>query len=131
MTADTTSADPTLKAIAGNLLRDARRRLGLTQAQFAERVSLTQSKVSEYESGRRQPTLATVVRLIEAAGLELRLNLSDRDRHDEVLAASLALAPQAQAGWEADRDRWVRNRKTMLALEEMADLPLDRLVGSG
>jgi transcriptional regulator with XRE-family HTH domain len=107
-------------AIAGDLLREARQRVGLTQAGFADRTGLTLVQVSEYESGRQQPTLATVVRLIEAAGLELRLNLAERDRHDEVLAATLASDPQAQAAWEADRDRWVRDRKATLAREDAA-----------
>jgi hypothetical protein len=42
--------------------------------------------VSAYETGRRQPTLPTLLRMLASAGWELRLGLAERDNHDEVLA---------------------------------------------
>lgn len=42
--------------------------------------------VSAYERDLRQPTLPTLLRLINAAGLDLRLHLADLDPHDAVLA---------------------------------------------
>jgi predicted nucleotidyltransferase/DNA-binding XRE family transcriptional regulator len=44
---------------------------GLSQAELAARAGVTQSVISAYESGRRQPALPTLVALIEAAGHEL------------------------------------------------------------
>ena len=61
---------------AGALLRDARRRAGLTQTALAERAGVTQSVVSVYESGRRQPSLPVLVNLIAATGHTLDLTLS-------------------------------------------------------
>jgi predicted nucleotidyltransferase/DNA-binding XRE family transcriptional regulator len=60
---------------AGALLREARYRAGLTQAELARRAGVTQSVISAYESGRRQPALSTLAVLIEATGLELSLGL--------------------------------------------------------
>jgi predicted nucleotidyltransferase/DNA-binding XRE family transcriptional regulator len=57
------------------VLREARLRAGLTQAELASRAGITQSVVSAYESGRRQPSLPVLHSLIEAAGLELRIEL--------------------------------------------------------
>ncbi|MQA34593.1 nucleotidyltransferase domain-containing protein [Modestobacter roseus] len=57
-----------LLASAGDLLKDARRRAGLTQAEIAERAGVTQSVISVYESGRRQPSLPVLVDLIAASG---------------------------------------------------------------
>lgn len=41
--------------------------------------------ISAYERDQRQPSLATLLRLIHAAGFELRMNLEPYDPHDEVL----------------------------------------------
>ena len=53
---------------AGTLLRQARRRAGLSQAELATQAGVTQSVVSAYESGQRQPSIPVLARLIEAAG---------------------------------------------------------------
>jgi transcriptional regulator with XRE-family HTH domain len=42
--------------------------------------------ISAYERGRREPTVATLLRLLHAAGFELRMALEPLDEHDEVLA---------------------------------------------
>jgi transcriptional regulator with XRE-family HTH domain len=72
--------------VAGSLLQLARTRLGLSQTAFADLLGIAQPTLSAYESGRRQPTLPTLLRLLGRAGLELRLELSDLDNHDAVLA---------------------------------------------
>jgi uncharacterized protein len=53
------------------LLRDVRRRSGLTQAELARRAGTSQPVVSVYEHGRRDPTYATLRRLVEAGGERL------------------------------------------------------------
>jgi transcriptional regulator with XRE-family HTH domain len=72
--------------VAGALLLSARTRLGLSQTTFAELLGIAQPTLSAYESGRRQPTLPTLLRLLARAGLDLRMELADQDRHDEILA---------------------------------------------
>ena len=62
-------------ATAGTLLRQARKRAGLSQVDLAARAGVTQSVISAYESGQRQPSLPTLARLIGAAGFELTLGL--------------------------------------------------------
>ena len=56
---------------AGALLRQARRDAGLSQVALAARAGVTQSVISAYESGHRQPSLPTLSALVEAAGYEL------------------------------------------------------------
>ena len=53
---------------AGALVREARGRAGMTQAQLAHRAGITQSVVSAYESNRREPSLPVLLRLIAATG---------------------------------------------------------------
>jgi uncharacterized protein len=65
MTPSTTSA--------GALLREARTSAGLSQVELARRAGVTQSVISAYESGRRQPSLPTLTRLVEATGCGLEI----------------------------------------------------------
>jgi hypothetical protein len=58
----------------GELLRDVRRRRGLTQADLARRAGTSQPVVSAYEHGRRDPTVGTLQRLVDAAGEQLRIS---------------------------------------------------------
>ena len=60
---------------AGTLLRRARRRAGLSQAELGAQAGVTQSVISAYESGQRQPSIPALARLMEAAGFELTLGL--------------------------------------------------------
>ena len=52
------------------VLRDARQLGGLTQAQLSTRSGVTQSVISAYERGRREPGAETFLMVIEAAGLD-------------------------------------------------------------
>jgi predicted nucleotidyltransferase/DNA-binding XRE family transcriptional regulator len=63
---------------AGRLLREARLAAGLTQTELARRAEVTQSVVSAYEAGRREPALSTLSRLIEATGASLCLRVEPR-----------------------------------------------------
>jgi uncharacterized protein len=60
---------------AGTLLRQARKRAGLSQVELANQAGVTQSVISAYESGQRQPSVPALARLIEAAGFELALGV--------------------------------------------------------
>lgn len=58
---------------AGRVLTDARRRAGLTQAALARRAGTSQPVISAYEHGRRDPSLGTLRRLVEAADQRLHV----------------------------------------------------------
>ena len=59
----------------GALLRDARRRAGLSQSQVADRAGTSQPVISMYEHDRREPSIATLTRLVNATGARLRLSI--------------------------------------------------------
>jgi len=65
---------------AGALLRRARVGAGLSQAELAARAGVTQSVISAYESGHRQPALSTLAALIDAAGCELAIEVRPQPR---------------------------------------------------
>jgi transcriptional regulator with XRE-family HTH domain len=58
---------------ASTLLRAARRRADLTQAQLAERAGLSQAEVARLERAGSNPTAATLERLLRATGHRLEL----------------------------------------------------------
>ena len=92
--------------LAAGLIRMARDKSGLTQSQLAELAGVTQQTVSAYETGRKEPTLPTLERLVGAAGLELRIRLEPIDRHDQALQAFLQSLPaKRRAGLEASRQK--------------------------
>jgi predicted nucleotidyltransferase len=57
----------------------------LTQVELASRAGITQSVVSAYEAGRRQPSLPVLRSLVDAAGFALSIELRGLpDRLDEL-----------------------------------------------
>ena len=85
----------------------ARRKAGLTQRELAEKAGQTQQSISAYETGRKDPTLSTLNRLLAAAGLEMRVRLEPIDTHDAALATYMESldGTQRAALEEAQRDR--------------------------
>ena len=74
---------------AGRLLREARKRAGLSQVELALRAGITQSVVSAYESGRRQPSLPTLMDLVRATGMDLVLEVAVPDHRLDRLTGPL------------------------------------------
>lgn len=88
---------------ACTLVRTARRRANLTQAQLAERAGLTQAEVARLERAGSNPTAATLERLLRATGH--RLDLRRLDAVDETqLRERLELTPAGRlAAFEASQ----------------------------
>jgi transcriptional regulator with XRE-family HTH domain len=62
-----------------NLVKEARRRAGFTQAELARRAGVPKSTVGRIESGARVPSTEMVERLVRAAGLDVSVSLSEPD----------------------------------------------------
>lgn len=69
------SARPGGSDEAAGLLRRAREASGLRQSELARLAKVPQSVISAYENGRRQPSLPTLRRLVEAAGQQLAVDI--------------------------------------------------------
>jgi transcriptional regulator with XRE-family HTH domain len=72
--------------IGGELVREARRRAGLTQRELAERAQTTQSAIARLESGRTSPSFEQVERLIKLCGFSMIVELATYDDSDLVQA---------------------------------------------
>lgn len=87
-----------VERLAGNVLRIARARAGLSQRELAEIAHVPQSTIARIESGARQPSLPVLARILAAVDLELRISLDAYDSHDDVLDAQDArLMPAERA----------------------------------
>lgn len=64
----------------GELLRECRRRVGVTQAELAQRADTTQSAIARLEGGRRSPTVRQLTKLLDLLGLDLVLEARERTR---------------------------------------------------
>jgi transcriptional regulator with XRE-family HTH domain len=98
--------------LSGDLLREARLRAGMSQADLAARAGTARSQISRYERGDVLPSLETLRRLIAACGLQLgfRIYNAGADDHDETLIAqTFELTPEERV------DRAVRAVKAVYA----------------
>lgn len=85
-----------MAGIGNDLVREARRRVGLTQRELAERAGTTQSAIARIETGRSTPTFDTVLRLLRLCGLDLDIMLVERDDSDWVQARDMLTASVQQ-----------------------------------
>jgi transcriptional regulator with XRE-family HTH domain len=80
--------------VTAMLIREARRRAGLSQADLAGRLGRPQSSVGRWEAGTRTPSLEVVRDVAEACGLELTLGFARADdSYDWLINRQLELAP--------------------------------------
>jgi transcriptional regulator with XRE-family HTH domain len=90
---------------AAQLLRETRRRHGVTQAQLAARARTSQAAISRIERGLVSPTVDTLATLLDLMGEELSLDGEPIDYgHDRAMIRSnLQHSPeeriQRQASW--------------------------------
>jgi transcriptional regulator with XRE-family HTH domain len=71
------------------LIREARQRAGLTQAELASRAGLLQPAIARWEAGRSAVSLDDVVRLVRLCGLDLEFHVVERDGSDMAQAVRL------------------------------------------
>jgi transcriptional regulator with XRE-family HTH domain len=93
------------------LLREARRQAGLSQAQLARRLGVSQAAVAKLERRNANPTVGTLDRALRATGRHLRLQsvALDRSVDETLIQAQLELTPaerlaQLEAMYEWGRE---------------------------
>ena len=80
--------------VTGTLIREARKRAGLSQAELAARLGRPQSSVGRWEAGLRTPSLEVVREVARACGLELRFGFARADdSYDWLIERQLELKP--------------------------------------
>ena len=101
---------------AGALIREARRRAGLTQAELAGRLSTTQSAIARLERGGTEPSYERVAQAVRACGLELVPQLlADVDADWSVASVNLAVDPETRVRRHQAALRFARAGREALA----------------
>lgn len=78
-----------------DLIREARLRAGLTQAELAKVTGRERSVIARWEQGAVSPSFDNMLEVIEACGLELPLVLVPREgAMDDRLAKNRLLSPE-------------------------------------
>jgi len=93
--------------LAASVLQDVRASSGLTLRALAARAETSHSTLAAYESARKRPTTQTFVRVVQAAGFAIDVELGRRHRgsdelpRGEELVQVLDLAEQFPARHES------------------------------
>jgi transcriptional regulator with XRE-family HTH domain len=96
---------------AGGVVRTARERAGLSLRQLGRLAGTSHSTLSAYEAGDKAPSVATLIRIVRAAGFALDLELSpvavvpDRAARGRELVEVLELADRFPARHEPRLDQ--------------------------
>ena len=95
----------------GSVLREARRRHGITQAQLAARARTSQAAISRIERGLVSPAVSTLATLLDLLGEELVLESRAIDYgHDRtLLRQNLAYSPEERIRRQAEWSRGMRS----------------------
>ena len=64
---------------SARIIREARLRAGITQAELAERAGRHSTVVARWEQGLVAPSVDTLVELVQACGFDLPLEIVARD----------------------------------------------------
>jgi transcriptional regulator with XRE-family HTH domain len=92
--------------LSADLLREARLRVGLTQAELGRRVGRSQSAIARWERGAATPSLETLRELIRGCGLDLGFRLANYDdSYDEWIDRYLELTPLQRLVGATERTR--------------------------
>ncbi|MBA2297991.1 MAG: helix-turn-helix transcriptional regulator [Actinobacteria bacterium] len=95
--------------LSADLLREARLRTGLTQAELGRRVGKPASMISRWERGKVEPSLETLRTLVRACGLDLWLRFANfDDSYVEFIDGYLALTPAERVRGATERVNTLR-----------------------
>jgi len=100
-----------------SILREARLRAGLSQAELARRAGVAKSTIGRIETGARVPSTELLERLVRAAGFELLPTLSEPDPGtDAMFERTLRRTPQQRLADATRAARFVlRGRRALEA----------------
>jgi len=76
--------------LGSDLVREARKRAGLTQSDLAARAGTTESAIASLESGRHDVSLNDVIRLARLCGFDVEVSIVPHDGSDMAQAERLA-----------------------------------------
>jgi transcriptional regulator with XRE-family HTH domain len=103
-------------------MRDARKRVGLTQKQLAERLGVGQSWVSKLESANNDHTFESVIAYLSALGADFEASILLEGQKAKVAAAQLGMTKEEvytviDPVWESTEDLQPKSESNPLEFE--------------
>jgi transcriptional regulator with XRE-family HTH domain len=80
---------------AAQVIREARLRAGLTQAELAARLGRERAQVARWEIGAQEPSFANLRSVVEACGFAFRVEIAEREETPELDSELVVSVPQA------------------------------------
>ena len=75
----------------GNYLYDCRRRTGLTQAQLADKLGVTNKAVSKWETGKAKPSTNQIRKIAVLYGLSVERLLNKREENKKMQISKIVI----------------------------------------
>lgn len=72
-----------LEDVVKNRLKAIRENLKLNQSQFADKLGISQAAVSQFEEGKRVPSIETLDKIAKALGISVVSLLNDENATDD------------------------------------------------
>jgi hypothetical protein len=105
--------------VSGDLIREARLRAGLTQAELGSRVGKPQSVIARWERGDAVPSLEVLRKVINGCGLDLTFHLSRVDDSSAaIIDEHLRMTPAQRLADLLERVRFddqIQNRRRRIS----------------
>lgn len=93
-------------AISGDLIREARLRAGLSQAELGDRAGRDRAQIARWERGAVEPSFETLRGLLRACGFDLSTELVAFEPVDDgALLTTVTLTPQERLQRMLERRR--------------------------
>lgn len=73
------------KVNVGGKIKELRKRRGLTTTELAKRINVSQSTISLYENGKREPDFKTITKIANALNVQPVIFFGDFNEDEEVL----------------------------------------------
>jgi uncharacterized protein len=80
---------------AAQIIREARLKANLTQAELAARLGRERAQVARWETGGQEPSFANLSAAVDACGLSLKVEIAEREATSELDAELETSVPQA------------------------------------
>ncbi len=86
--------------LSGHLIKEARLRAGISQAELARRLRTSQAAVARWEKGRTIPSFEATRRAVRACGLDIYFGMANfDDSYAMHIEDQLRLTPAQRVDW--------------------------------
>jgi transcriptional regulator with XRE-family HTH domain len=105
-------------------IREVRKRLGLTQAEFADRLQTTQGTVSRWEAGDQRPEIDFIIKISDLGGFEpFKLGRDDEEHefHTSDWGKQVSVIGAIRSDYWSESVEWEKEHQFEVRIPTIAD----------